>query len=76
MTVEMEAAALVAVAEFRHVQIAQLLYGDDDVSGIEWDPREFGRNISARESLFWLSVEACLVMEDESPQQPESGACQ
>ena len=66
MTVEMEAAALFAVAEFRRVQIAQLLYGDDDVSGIEWDPREFGRNISARETLFWLSVEACLVMEDGS----------
>jgi len=65
LTVEMEAAALFAVAEFRHAHIAQLLYGDDDVSGIEWDPRGFGRKSSARETLFWLSLEACLEIEDE-----------
>jgi purine-nucleoside phosphorylase len=62
MTVEMEAAALFAVGEFRQVQIAMLLYGGDDVSGIEWDPREFGQRISAREKLFWLSMEACAEM--------------
>lgn len=66
LTVEMEAAALFAVAEFRNVQIAQMLYGGDDVSGIEWDPREFGQKISAREMLFWLAVEACLEIEDPS----------
>jgi uridine phosphorylase len=60
ITVEMEAAALFAVAEFRGVQIAQLLYGGDDVSGIEWDPRELGQKIPARDTLFWLSVEACV----------------
>ena len=62
LTVEMEAAALFAVAEFRGVQMGYLLYGDDDVSGIEWDSREFGGKISAREILFWLSVEACTEM--------------
>jgi len=62
LTVEMEAAALFAVAEFRGVQIGQLLYGGDDVSGIEWDPREHGQRISAREKLFWLSLEACAEM--------------
>lgn len=60
ITVEMEAAALFAVAEFRGVELGQLLYGGDDVSGIEWDPREFGQKIPARDSLFWLSVEACV----------------
>ena len=60
ITVEMEAAAFFAVAQFRGVHIGQLLYGGDDVSGIEWDPREFGQKISAREKLFWLAVEACL----------------
>jgi uridine phosphorylase len=60
LTVEMEAAALFAVAEFRNVHIAQLLYGGDDVSGIEWDPRELGQKISARETLFWLAVESCI----------------
>ncbi len=60
VTVEMEAAALFAVAEFRGVQLGQFLYGGDDVSGIEWDPREFGKKIPAREKLFWLSLESCL----------------
>lgn len=62
LTVDMEAAALFAVAEFRGVQIGQLLYGGDDVSGIEWDRRELGRKISARDTLFWLSLEACAEM--------------
>jgi len=62
LTVEMEAAALFAVAEFRGVQIGQLLYGGDDVSGIEWDPRSLGQKISARSTLFWLAAEACAEM--------------
>ncbi len=57
LTVEMEAAALFAVAEFRGVEIGYLLYGDDDVSGSEWDSRQFGKKISVREKLFWLAVE-------------------
>ncbi len=60
ITVEMEASALFAVAEFRGVEIGQLLYGGDDVSGIEWDRRGFGEHIPARESLFWLAMEACI----------------
>lgn len=58
ITVEMEAAAFLAVAQFRGVQIGQLLYGGDDVGGIEWDPRELGQKIPAREKLFWLSLVA------------------
>jgi|TARA_Y100000310_G_scaffold286082_1_gene309972 uridine phosphorylase len=61
LTVEMEAAALFAVAEFRGVQLGQILYGGDDVSGIEWDPRQW-ENVSARDALFWLAVEACTEM--------------
>lgn len=60
ITVEMEAAALFAAARFRGVHLAQLLYGSDDVSGAEWDPREMGREKSAREALFRLSLNACL----------------
>ena len=56
----MEAAAFFAVAAFRGIELGQLLYGADDVSGLEWDPREFGKDISDREALFWLSLEACL----------------
>jgi len=63
VTVEMEASALMAVARFRHVPLAVLLYAGDDVSGTEWDAREwFGRH-PAREGLFWLAAEAALAME-------------
>ncbi|HOO89941.1 MAG TPA: nucleoside phosphorylase [Syntrophales bacterium] len=62
LTVEMEAAALFAVAEFRGIQVGLILHGGDDVSGFEWDRREFGRKIPARDILFRLSLEACTEM--------------
>jgi uridine phosphorylase len=60
LTVEMEAAAFFAVAQFRGVSFAQLLYGGDDVSGEHWDSREWHKQSSVREKLFWLAAEACL----------------
>ena len=60
MTVEMEAAALFAVAQFRGVVLAQVLYGGDDCSGEEWDHRDWHRHLSVRERLLWLAAEACL----------------
>lgn len=62
LTVEMEAAALFAVARFRNVLLGQILYGGDDVSGEVWDERRWNSRKSIRENLFWLSVEACLKM--------------
>jgi uridine phosphorylase len=59
--VEMEAAAFFAVAQFRGVTFSQLLYAGDDVSGAEWDHREWQR-LPVRERLFWLAAEACLEM--------------
>ena len=60
MTVEMEAASFIAVAQYRKVTFGQVLYGGDDVSGGEWDNRGWQSRTEVRESLFWLSVEACL----------------
>jgi len=60
LTVEMEAAAFFAVAQFRGVTFAQILYGGDDVSGEVWDNRRWVDRPSIRERLFWLAVEACL----------------
>ncbi len=60
ITVEMEAAAFFAVAQFRDVTFGQILYGGDDVSGDAWDHRDWVRRTSTRERLFWLSVEACI----------------
>jgi uridine phosphorylase len=59
LTVEMEAAAFFAVAQFRGVPMAQMLYGGDDLGGENWDGRGWTTH-SAREKLFWLAVEASL----------------
>lgn len=60
LAVEMEAASFFAVAQFRGVTLAQLLYGGDDVSGTDWDPRRWAGRAATRESVFWLAAEACL----------------
>lgn len=62
LAVEMEAAAFFAVAQFRGVAFAELLYGGDDVSGSEWDSRQWNTHTSVREKLFWLAAEACLLL--------------
>ncbi len=62
LTVEMEAAALFAVGRFRGVTVGQILYGGDDMSGEIWDDREWRAQRSIREQLFWLAVEACLML--------------
>ncbi len=58
--VEMEAAAFFAVARFRGVELAQILYGGDDLSGDTWDGRGWIGHTSGRELLFRLAAEAVL----------------
>jgi uridine phosphorylase len=60
LTVEMEAAAFFAVAHFRSVEFAMLLYSGDDVSGDKHDMREWDKQTSIREQLFWLAAHACV----------------
>lgn len=60
VTVEMEAASLMAVAQFRSVTLGQVLYAGDDLSGSEWDDRDWVTRSDIREQLFWLAAEACL----------------
>jgi uridine phosphorylase len=60
LTVEMEAAAFFAVAQFRGVEFGQILYAGDDLSG-EWDHRNWMKH-EIRERLFHLSAEACLLL--------------
>ena len=56
LVVEMEAAAFFAVARFRGIRFAQLLYGGDDVSGETWNDR--GWTVSpSRRVTFDLAVE-------------------
>ena len=58
LTVEMEAAAIFAVAEFRGIVAGQLLYAGDDLSGDEWDHRRWHKETTARERLFDLALDA------------------
>ena len=53
---------MMAVAQFREVLLGQVLYGGDDLSGAEWDHRDWQSRAQIRESLFWQSAEACLSM--------------
>jgi uridine phosphorylase len=59
LTVEMEAAAMFAVARFRGIQIGMLLGCGDDVSGEVWDERHDHPALTADDKLFWLAMEAC-----------------
>jgi hypothetical protein len=62
LTVEMESSALIAVGQFRKVILGQALYGGDDLSGVNWDNREWQSRSEIRESLFWLCADACLTL--------------
>jgi uridine phosphorylase len=59
VVVEMEAAALLAVAQFRGVPLAYVLYAGDSLAGEQWDRREWQQH-GGREALFWLAAAACL----------------
>jgi len=58
ITVEMEAAALLAVARFRDVSLGQLLYAGDSLAGDSWDHRGWVYAHEVREALFWLAMDA------------------
>src|SRR5262245_38873715 len=60
VAVEMEAAAFFAVAQFRGVTFAQILYGGDNLDSEMWESRHWTRQASVREKMFWLAAEACL----------------
>jgi 8-oxo-dGTP pyrophosphatase MutT (NUDIX family) len=62
LTVEMEAAALFAVARFRGIPLGHILYGGDDVSGLTWDRREAFDRTAARGALVRLAAAACLAI--------------
>jgi uridine phosphorylase len=60
LAVEMEAAGMMAVAEFRQVPFGQILYAGDDLSRAEWDNRDWQTRSEVREKLFWLAADAML----------------
>lgn len=60
LTVEMEAASMMVVAEFRDVVFGQVLYCGDDLSDEKWDNRGWQSRAEIREQLFWLCADVCL----------------
>ncbi len=57
--VEMECATMAAIAEFRGKTFGQLLYSGDILAENEdYDDRGWYQNLTAREKLFYLSLEA------------------
>jgi len=63
LTVEMEAAAFFAVAQFRGVSFGQMLYAGDDLSGEAWDSRGWPRHDTGRDLLLRLAADAVLRIE-------------
>ena len=57
VTVEMEAAAFFAVSKYYGIPLAQLLYAGDDVSGEEWDSRNWNNQRNVRYNLISYAVE-------------------
>jgi uridine phosphorylase len=62
LTVEMEAAAFLAVAAFRGVRFASLLYAADDVSGDLWDARRWTHNRPVRSRLFDVALDSAVAL--------------
>lgn len=71
LTVEMEAAALAAVAAFRAVPLTQVLYGGDDLSGETWDHRSWQSQTQVRDNLIDLSATAALRILDHDHHKHE-----
>lgn len=58
--VDMESSAFIAVAKYRGLRFAQLLYAGDSLAGDKWDSRSWVRASERREQLFRLSATAAL----------------
>lgn len=59
--VEMECATMAAIARFRNKTFGQLLYSGDILVGTEeYDDRNWNENFSAREKIFYITLEALI----------------
>ncbi len=62
--VDMESAAFIAVARYRGLRFAQLLYAGDSLAGEEWDSRHWDRAGSIRERLLEVAARAAVTLHD------------
>lgn len=57
--VEMECASYLAVAQYKDVMLGQLLYAGDDLSGNQWDSRNWKSKTDIRKYLLKLIMDLC-----------------
>lgn len=50
--VDMECSAVMTVAEYRNVKAYQFVYAEDNLDGIDWDPRTMGKVPSSAKELY------------------------
>jgi uridine phosphorylase len=62
VTVEMEASAYMAVAEYNKVAFGQLLYSGDTLAGTEWDSRDYAKRNDIREYVLRITLDIGLRM--------------
>jgi uridine phosphorylase len=62
LVVEMEAAALLAVAHYRRIAYGHVLMAGDSLAGQDWDERSWRSARQAREKLFWAAAQAAMTL--------------
>ena len=62
VTVEMEASAFMAAAQYNNVDFGQILCSGDSLAGDEWDMRDYNRRTDIREFALRLTLDICLKM--------------
>lgn len=67
ITIEMEVASLLAVAEKRGANFGQYLYAGDNLAGVDWDHREWTQAVLVQRRVFELAAEAALNLAIEMP---------
>ena len=65
--VDMESSAFIAVARYRQLRFAQLLYAGDSLAGVTWDSRQWTSARDVREQLFDVAVRAALALHHAHP---------
>jgi uridine phosphorylase len=62
--VDMESSAFMAVAQYRGLNFAHVLYAGDTLAGDTWDSRSWDKARSVRERLFRATARAALALHD------------
>ena len=62
--VDMESSAFIAVARYRGLRFAQMLYAGDSLAGDEWDARHWVGARDVREGLFRVAARAAITLHE------------